>query len=65
VLKQGEIMQVDSARFVAGMEEQLLIARQARHANTIKRTPVEGFSQIFEVPAAEIGIWRPASRSLP
>jgi hypothetical protein len=49
-------MHVDGAMFIAGMEEQLLIARQAGHANTVKRTAVEGFWRIVELPAAEVGL---------
>jgi hypothetical protein len=38
------------------MEEQLLIAGQAGHAHTAKRTEVEGFWRIVELPAAEVGL---------
>jgi hypothetical protein len=40
-LKQGKAKHVDRARFIAGMEEQLLIARQARHAYTAKSALLE------------------------
>jgi hypothetical protein len=56
VLEQGKIMQVDGARFVVGMEEQLLSAGQARHAHTTKRALVEGFWRIVELPPAQVGL---------
>ena len=49
-------MQVDGARFVVGMEEQLLSAGQARHAHTTKRALVEGFWRIVELPPAQVGL---------
>jgi hypothetical protein len=56
VLKQGKIVQVDSARFVVGMEEQLLSAGQARHTHTAERALLEGFWRIVELPPAEVGL---------
>jgi len=49
-------MQVDGARFVVGMEEQLLSAGQARHSHTTKRALVESFWRIVELPPAQVGL---------
>ena len=53
---QGKINQVYSAMFIAGMEEQLLIAGQAWHAHTAKSALVERLWRIVELPAAEVGL---------
>jgi hypothetical protein len=55
-LKLGAIKQVACARLVAGMEEQLLIAWQARHVHTARRALVERLWRIVELPAAKVGL---------
>src|SRR4029453_10431210 len=49
-------MQVDSPRLVAGVEDQLLIAGQARHAHAAQNPEVERLCRIVKLPSAEVGL---------
>src|SRR4029453_14913794 len=49
-------MQVDSPRLVAGVEDQLLIAGQARHAHAAQNPEVERLCRIVKLPSPEAGL---------
>jgi hypothetical protein len=49
-------VQVDGPRLVAGVEEQLLTAGQARHAHPAQNAEIEPLWRIVKLPAAEVGL---------